>query len=175
MARSYKRDSKGRFSSTGGGGAKGAYKEASSRLRFEKRVAEESGSSNKRNITSAKSNLTKLTNKLHGGSKPAASKTKPSAAKKPATAPKASAKPKAAAKKPDFKRKGKSAVAYSTAATSDAMARLSSGRRLKGKGKTADARAKRNLERGLANKGKKARRSEATAKRALDYLHRNAK
>jgi hypothetical protein len=168
MARTYKRDQRGRFSSTGGGGAKGAYKAASSRLRFEKRVAEESGSANKRNITSAKSNLTKLTNKLHGGG------GKPAAAKKAAAAPKPAAK-KSAAKKPDFKRKGKSAVAYSTAATSDAMARLSSGRRLKGKGKTADARAKRNLERGLANKGKKARRTEATAKRALDYLHRKAK
>jgi hypothetical protein len=58
----------------------------------------------------------------------------------------------------------------SVVSTSNAMARLSEGRRLKGKGNNPTTRAERNLERGLVGTGKKARKSEATAKRAIDYM-----
>jgi len=83
MARTYKRDQNGRFSSGGGGGgklgksaknekARKAYKEASSKARS---AAKEFGGNSpaagskfaNRQIAGAKSGLTRVTKKLHGG------------------------------------------------------------------------------------------------------------
>jgi hypothetical protein len=60
-------------------------------------------------------------------------------------------------------------------ARADVNARLSEGRRLKGKGNNPTARAERNLERAMTSKGKKARKSEATAARAIDYMAKTGK
>ena len=76
----------------------------------------------------------------------------------------------AKARKPDFKPKRKGATAASTVSEQAALARLGSGRRLRGKGNNPTARAERVLERGLSGTGRRARKSEATAKRAIDYM-----
>jgi len=73
-------------------------------------------------------------------------------------------------RKPDFKPKRKGATAASTVSEQAALARLGSGRRLRGKGNNPTARAERVLERGLSGTGRRARKSEATAKRAIDYM-----
>ena len=73
-------------------------------------------------------------------------------------------------RKPDFRPKGRNAVAQSTISESDARARLGSGRKLRGKGATPSSRAERVLQRGLLTGGKKGRRAVATAKRAIDYM-----
>ena len=106
--------------------------------------------------------------------KPAAKKpaAKKPAAKKPAKAAPGDATGKKGAKsrKPDFKPKRKGATAASTVSEQAALARLGSGRRLRGKGNNPTARAERVLERGLSGTGRRARKSEATAKRAIDYM-----
>ena len=67
MARTYKRDKNGRFSSTGGG-AKAAYKNARSNARAEARTAQEFPTpANKKRAASAQGSLTKLTKSMHGG------------------------------------------------------------------------------------------------------------
>lgn len=76
----------------------------------------------------------------------------------------------AKSRKPDFKPKRKGATAASTVSEQAALARLGSGRRLRGKGSNPTARAERVLERGLSGTGRRARKSEATAKRAIDYM-----
>jgi len=74
------------------------------------------------------------------------------------------------ARKPSFKPTRKGATAASTVSEQAALARLGSGRKLRGKGSNPTARAERVLERGLSGTGKRARKSEATAKRAIDYM-----
>lgn len=106
-----------------------------------------------------------------GGKSPKPAAKKP-AAKKPAKAAPGDATGKKGAKsrKPDFKPKRKGATAASTVSEQAALARLGSGRRLRGKGNNPTARAERVLERGLSGTGRRARKSEATAKRAIDYM-----
>lgn len=106
-----------------------------------------------------------------GGKSPKPAAKKP-AAKKPAKAAPSDATGKKGAKsrKPDFKPKRKGATAASTVSEQAALARLGSGRRLRGKGNNPTARAERVLERGLSGTGRRARKSEATAKRAIDYM-----
>ena len=106
-----------------------------------------------------------------GGKSPKPAAKKP-AAKKPAKAAPVDATGKKGAKsrKPDFKPKRKGATAASTVSEQAALARLGSGRRLRGKGNNPTARAERVLERGLSGTGRRARKSEATAKRAIDYM-----
>ena len=99
-----------------------------------------------------------------GGSKSSGgSKSPKPAAKKPEAKP-------AKSRKPSFKPTRKSATAASTVSEQAALARLGSGRKLRGKGNNPTARAERVLERGLSGTGKRARKSEATAKRAIDYM-----
>ena len=150
-----------------------------------------------RQVAGAKAGLTKVTKGLRGGKTGNIGRTKSDerrsatqaysgalgrqraqvAASRPA--PKASTataskKGKAAggakARKPDFKPKRKGATAASTVSEQAALARLGSGRRLRGKGNNPTARAERVLERGLSGTGRRARKSEATAKRAIDYM-----
>jgi hypothetical protein len=106
-----------------------------------------------------------------GGKSPKPAAKKP-AAKKPAKAAPSDTTGKKGAKsrKPDFKPKRKGATAASTVSEQAALARLGSGRRLRGKGNNPTARAERVLERGLSGTGRRARKSEATAKRAIDYM-----
>ena len=101
-----------------------------------------------------------------GGSskKSGGAKSPKPAAKKPA------AKKPAKSSKPSFKPTRKGATAASTVSEQAALARLGSGRKLRGKGNNPTARAERVLERGLSSTGKRARKSEATAKRAIDYM-----
>ena len=141
MARTYKRDANGRFAG-GGGGSGGGKKGGKSPKPAAKKPA---------------------------AKKPAAKKP---AAKKPAKAAPvdAAGKKGAKARKPDFKPKRKGATAASTVSEQAALARLGSGRRLRGKGNNPTARAERVLERGLSGTGRRARKSEATAKRAIDYM-----
>ena len=119
--------------------------------------------------------------KKGGGKKKAASKapaaTASSGKKKAASkAPAATASKKrketsgAKSRKPDFKPNRKGATAASVVSEQDALTRLSAGRKLRGKGNNPTARAERVLERGLSSTGKRARKSEATAKRAIDYM-----
>jgi len=98
-----------------------------------------------------------------GGKKGGGAKSPKSAAKKPAAKP-------AKSRKPSFKPTRKGATAASTVSEQAALARLGSGRKLRGKGNNPTARAERVLERGLSGTGKRARKSEATAKRAIDYM-----
>ena len=224
MARNYKRDQKGRFSSTGGGGklgksakniaARTKYKEAASKLReTEKIFGGKSSAFAKRSIAGAKSGLTRVTKNLHGGTKgnvgrntadtmssarqslagmfktsrarklgsaqnapaPASRRTdkpKAKAKPKPAVKPKATAKPKAVAKPktPRGLDGPQRRTKASKIAVADANARLDAGRRLRGAGKNPTARAERNLERGMTGSGRKARKTEATAKRAIDFM-----
>jgi hypothetical protein len=192
MARSYKRDKNGRFSSTGGGGgklgksaknegARAKYKEASSKARAtEKEFGGNSPAAGskfaKRQIAGAKSGLTRVAQNLRGGAKGNLGASKPSAPTKAAARPKKAA---AKAAAPARSRRAplprgmdgpQRQTKASAVSTNSAMARLSEGKTLKGKGNNPTARAERNLERGLAAKGKKARKSEATAKRAIDYM-----
>ena len=190
-----RRDAKGRFASGGGGGgklgksakntkARAQYKKAAMEARVASRAqsnASKRGTANKFTASEAKrtkSNLTRVTNKLtaRGAASKTAKTAKPAASR---PAPKArtataSKKGKAAggtkARKPDFKPKRKGATAASTVSEQAALARLGSGRRLRGKGNNPTARAERVLERGLSGTGRRARKSEATAKRAIDYM-----
>lgn len=98
-----------------------------------------------------------------GGKKGGGAKSPKSAAKKTAAKP-------AKSRKPSFKPTRKGATAASTISEQAALARLGSGRKLRGKGNNPTARAERVLERGLSSTGKRARKSEATAKRAIDYM-----
>lgn len=113
--------------------------------------------------------------KKGGGKSPKPAAKKP-AAKKPAAkkpekaAPSAATSKKGKARKPSFKPTRKGATAASTVSEQAALARLGSGRKLRGKGSNPTARAERVLERGLSGTGKRARKSEATAKRAIDYM-----
>jgi hypothetical protein len=205
MARSYKRDKKGRFASTGGGGklgkseknekARAKYKAAASAARDTAKTVERrkaAGTSDAgdkifgKAASAAKGALTRVTKGLHGGTAGnlGASKAAPKAAPKAKAAPKskAAATPKASA--PKTRRQPSSPrgldgpqrrTSASTVAKADANARLSEGRRLKGKGNNPTARAERNLERAMASKGRKARKSEATAARAIDYMAKTGK
>ena len=119
MARTYKRDSRGRFAGGGGGGSGGGKKGGSG-----------------------------------GGKKGGGGKSSGGAK----------------SRKPSFKPTRKGATAASTVSEQAALARLGSGRKLRGKGNNPTARAERVLERGLGSTGKRARKSEATAKRAIDYM-----
>lgn len=193
MARSYKRDKKGRFASTGGGGklgksekneaARAKYKAAASAARdtaktvARRKAAGTSDAGDKvfgKAASSAKGALTRVTKGLHGGTAGNLGSAKAAPKAKAAAAPKAAAPKKAAAKKSSYKPSGK-ATAASTVARADANARLSEGRRLKGSGKNPTARAERNLERAMTSKGRKARKSEATAARAIDYMAKTGK
>lgn len=104
-----------------------------------------------------------------GGSKKGGSKAS-GGSKSPKPAAKKSAATSARSRKPSFKPTRKSATAASTVSEQAALARLGSGRKLRGKGNNPTARAERVLERGLGGTGKRARKSEATAKRAIDYM-----
>lgn len=112
MARSYKRDKRGRFASTGGGGkigkssknttARAKYKEAASKVRAaEKAFGGNSPAAGtkfgKRQVAGAKSGLTRVTQNLRGGAKGNLGAAKPAKAKK--SAGKA---PKAASSKPSM-------------------------------------------------------------------------
>lgn len=112
-----------------------------------------------------------------GGASKAPAATASSGKKKPASkAPAATASKggKAASgaksRKPDFKPNRKGATAASVVSEHNALTRLGAGRKLRGKGNNPTARAERVLERGLSSTGKRARKSEATAKRAIDYM-----
>jgi hypothetical protein len=130
MARSYKRDKKGRFASTGGGGKLGkSEKNEKARAKYK------------------------------------------AAATPKASAPKTRRQPSSPRGLDGPQRR----TSASTVAKADANARLSEGRRLKGKGNNPTARAERNLERAMAGKGRKARKSEATAARAIDYMAKTGK
>lgn len=187
MARNYQRDSKGRFSGTGGSGkigksaknvkARAKYKEAASKLReTEKIFGGKSSAVAKRSIAGAKSGLTRVTKNLRGGmaakagspkpAQPKAAASTPKPKTKPAAKPKAAAKPKTPRGMDGPQRRTKA----STIAAADANARLDAGRRLRGAGKNPTARAERNLERGMVGTGRKARKTEATAKRAIDFM-----
>lgn len=141
MARVYSRDSNGRFSSAGGGKKGGGKK----------------GGASKAPAATA--------SKKSGGKKKAASKAPAATASK-----KGKAASGAKSRKPDFKPNRKGATAASVVSEHNALTRLGAGRKLRGKGNNPTARAERVLERGLSSTGKRARKSEATAKRAIDYM-----
>ena len=131
MARSYKRDSRGRFSSTGGGGklgksakndkARAKYKEASGSARAaikQANAAKRTGSANEQKFwnkqaAGAKSGLTRVTQNLRGGAKgnlgakAAAKVAKPAKASKPAA--------KAAAKAPKTRKSASKPMANQVA------------------------------------------------------------
>lgn len=144
MARVYSRDSNGRFSSAGGGGKKSGGKKGGGKK----------GGASKAPAATASS-----------GKKKPASKAPAATASKGGKAASG-----AKSRKPDFKPNRKGATAASVVSEHNALTRLGAGRRLRGKGNNPTARAERVLERGLSSTGKRARKSEATAKRAIDYM-----
>lgn len=197
MARTYKRDSRGRFSGTGGGGklgksekneaARAKYKKAASAARdtaktvARRKAAGTSDAGDKvfgKAASSAKGALTRVTKGLHGGTAGNLGGAKAAPKAKAAAAPKAKASAPKAKRQPSLPRGldgPQRRTSASAVAKADVNARLSAGRSLKGKGNNPTARAERNLERAMTSTGRKARKSEATAARAIDYMAKTGK